>query len=181
MTNVRWYGRGGQGAFTAARLLGEIVSVYGDKYALAYPSFGPERRGAPVWSFTKMDDKKIVDRSQPAKSGYLVVLDETLMKERIDDYLTDDGVLIINTVKPQNYSFVKRRMVNLDATQMALDILGRPITNVAMLGAFAGVSGMFALEKAETVLKHNFEGALFEKNRKLLYEAYNTVKGGAQS
>ena len=179
MTNVRWYGRGGQGAFTVARLLGEIVSIYGGKYALAYPSFGPERRGAPVWSFTKTGDEKIADRSQPAKCSYLVVLDESLIMENIGDYLDDDGVIIINTTKPERYTFIKRKTVTLDATQMALKIMGRPITNVAMLGALAGVSGMFALENAETVLAGSFKGPLLEKNKQLLHEAYNAVKGGA--
>ncbi len=178
MTNIRWYGRGGQGAFTAARLLGEIVSVYGGKYALAYPSFGPERRGAPVWSFTKIDDAKIVDRSQPAKCSYLAVLDETLIKENIDDYLDDDGILIVNTVKPEAYSFVQHKLIALNATQMALKILGRPITNVAMLGAVAGISGMFPLENAEIVLSKHFKGSLLEKNKQLMHEAYNAVKGG---
>ena len=176
MTNVRWYGRGGQGAFTAARLLGEIVSVYGGKYALAYPSFGPERRGAPVWSFTKTGDEKIADRSQPAKCSYLVVLDETLMTENIGDYLDDSGILIINTTKPERYTFIKRKAVCLDATKMALNIMGRPITNVVMLGALAGISGMFALENAEIVLASNFKGSLLEKNKQLLHEAYNAVK-----
>jgi len=179
MTNVRWYGRGGQGAFTVARMLGEIVSVYGDKYALAYPSFGPERRGAPVWSFTKTGNEKIADRSQPAKCGYLVVLDEGLMTENIGDYLDDDGVLIINTAKPERYTFIKRKIVGVDATKMALTIMGRPITNVAMLGAFARVSGMFALENAEAVLAGSFKGSLLEKNKQLLHEAYNAVKDGA--
>ena len=178
MTNIRWYGRGGQGAFTVARLLGEIVSVYGGKYALAYPSFGPERRGAPVWSFTKIGDEKIVDRSQPAKSTYLVVLDETLMTESIGDYLEEDGVLILNTSKPERYTFIKHKTVCLDATKMALKIMGRPITNVVMLGAFAKVSGMVALENAEVVLANSFKGSLLEKNKQLLREAYNAVKGG---
>ncbi len=178
MTNVRWYGRGGQGAFTVARLLGEIVSVHGGKYALAYPSFGPERRGAPVWSFTKISDAKIADRSQPAKSRYLVVLDETLMTENIGGYLDDDGVVIINTTKPERYSYIKRKMVCVDATKMALKIMGRPITNVAMLGALAGVSGMFPLKNAEAVLAGSFKGALLEKNKQLLNEAYNAVAGG---
>lgn len=64
MIEIRWHGRGGQGAFTAARLLGLAAAVEGGKYALAFPSFGPERRGAPVLGFTKIDDKPIRNRSQ---------------------------------------------------------------------------------------------------------------------
>lgn len=178
MISIRWYGRGGQGAFTAARLLGQTVSVYGGSYALASPFFGPERRGAPVWSFTKIDGRKIVDRSQPVACDYLVGLDETLVKEDIARFIKEDGVLILNTAKPEKYAFVKRRTVTLDATKMALNILGRPITNVVMLGAFAGVSGLFPVEDAEKSLQRAFSKALYEKNRQLLREAYEAVKGG---
>lgn len=180
MLDVRWYGRGGQGAFTAARLLGQTVSVYGTSYALASPSFGPERRGAPVWSFTKIDDEKIVDRSQPARCRYLVILDETLLNPSIENYLTDDGVIILNTANSGKYGFINHRLVTLDATKMALDILGRPITNVAMLGAFAGVSGIIALENIDKALEQAFSKSVCEKNKQLLRGAYEAVKGGVQ-
>ena len=74
MTEIRWHGRGGLGAFTAARLLGCAVSLYEGKYALAFPSFGPERRGAPVFAFTRIDNKPITDRSEVVKYGRSVVL-----------------------------------------------------------------------------------------------------------
>jgi len=64
MTEIRWHGRGGQGSFTASKLLGVSVALYGGKYAIAFPSFGPERRGAPVLAFTRIDGKKIYDRSE---------------------------------------------------------------------------------------------------------------------
>lgn len=177
MIDIRWYGRGGQGSFTAARLLGRIMSVYGDHYALAYPSFGPERRGAPVWSFTRIDNKKIVDRSQPDKCNYLIILDETLVNNETCNVLNEDGIVIMNTAKPEKYNFIKHRMVTLDATKMALDVLGRPITNVAMLGAFASVSGFVDLEAAEKALKEHFAPPVYEKNKLLLLEAYKAVKG----
>jgi pyruvate ferredoxin oxidoreductase gamma subunit len=176
MIDVRWFGRGGQGAFTAARLLGQIVTVYGNSYALASPSFGPERRGAPVWSFTRIDDKKIVDRSQPLVCEYLVVLDETLVTEHTTGFLKNDGTLIINTARPGAYSFVKHRLVPLDATRMALDMLGRPIANVAMLGAFAGISGLFELSAAEKAIDTSFSASVGEKNKKLLRSAYDAVR-----
>ena len=180
MLDVRWYGRGGQGAFTAARLLGQTVSVFGSSYALASPSFGPERRGAPVWSFTKIDDKKIVDRSQPVTCRYLVVLDETLITPALDNYLEEGGVIILNTANPEKYSFLKHKLITLDATKMSLETLGRPITNVAMLGAFAGVSGIITLPTAEKALEKAFSKNVFEKNKLLMSRAYEYVKGGVQ-
>lgn len=178
MLDVRWYGRGGQGAFTAARLLGQAVSVYGNSYALASPSFGPERRGAPVWSYTKIDDAKIVDRSQPAQCDYLVVLDETLVTDDCGKYLRDGGVLILNTAKPEKYRGVAEKLVTLNATKMALDILGRPITNVAMLGALLGVSGLTSTEDAGKALERAFSISVCEKNKTLMQQAYDVVKGG---
>ena len=180
MLDVRWYGRGGQGAFTAARLLGQTVSVYGNSYALASPSFGPERRGAPVWSFTKIDDKKIVDRSQPVTCKYLVVLDETLITPAVENFLEADGIIILNTASPEKYSFLTRKCITLDATKMALEILGRPITNVAMLGALLGVSSLTSTENAGKTLDRTFARPIAEKNRALLEKAFQSVKGGAQ-
>lgn len=177
MIDIRWYGRGGQGAFTAARLLGRIMSVYGDSYALAYPSFGPERRGAPVWSFNRIDNEKIIDRGQPKECDYLIILDETLVTEDTCSVLRQDGVVIMNTVKPEKYHFIKQKLVTFDATKMALEVLGRPITNVAMLGAFASVSGAVDLTTADKAIKDHFSPKIYEKNKRLLEEAYEAVKG----
>ncbi len=177
MLDVRWYGRGGQGAFTAARLLGQIVSVYGGQFALASPSFGPERRGAPVWSFTKIDAAKIVDRSIPTKCDYLVVLDETLLSENTKEFIAPHGTMVINTVKPEQYSSFAQKVIALPATDLALEFLGRPITNVAMLGALLGVSSLAILEHAENVLQASFSKSLAEKNIKLLHHAYSVVQG----
>jgi pyruvate ferredoxin oxidoreductase gamma subunit len=180
MLDVRWYGRGGQGAFTAARLLGQTASVYGDSYALASPSFGPERRGAPVWSFTKIDKNKITDRSQPVLCNYLVVLDESLITPTIENYLCADGIIILNTAKPDKYKFIKHKLITLDATRLSLEILGRPITNVAMLGAFVGVSDVIGIPAVEKALQQTFSKSICEKNRLLLSKACNAVKGGAK-
>ena len=83
MTEIRWHGRGGLGAFTAARLLGCAVSLFEGKYALAFPSFGPERRGAPVFAFTRIDDKAITDRSEVVSCDCAVVLDDTLFGDPV--------------------------------------------------------------------------------------------------
>ena len=81
MREVIWHGRGGQGAFTAARLLGAAASLAEGRFVLAFPSFGPERRGAPIRAFTKMDDAPIGDRSASAQADFVVYLDDTLLDE----------------------------------------------------------------------------------------------------
>lgn len=179
MINVRWYGRGGQGAFTAARLLGQIVSTDGKQFALASPSFGPERRGAPVWSFTRIDGEKILDRSQPPKCDYLIVLDETLVNDQLENFLNEQGVLILNTARPSRYGWLQHRLVSLDATKMSQEIMGRAITNVPMLGAFARISGIVDLDDADAALQKSFPKGLYEKNKQLLLKAFEEAGGAA--
>ena len=89
MIEITFLGRGGQGAFTSSRILAIAASLYEGKYALSFPSFGPERRGAPVFAYTKLNDKPIRDRSQSLKSDYIVVLDESLYNEELKEKLKD--------------------------------------------------------------------------------------------
>ncbi|MFO7940807.1 MAG: 2-oxoacid:acceptor oxidoreductase family protein [Bacteroidales bacterium] len=177
MIEVRWHGRGGQGSFTVARLLGKAASIYEGKSALAFPSFGPERRGAPVLGFTKIDDKKITDRSEVEVCSYVVVLDETLIDESTTKGLAEKGSIIINTAHPERYGHLKAaHIVTLDATSLALEILGRPITNTAMLGALIAASPVVSIEAAEQAIQNELKPAIAEKNVKLIRAAYKTVK-----
>jgi pyruvate ferredoxin oxidoreductase gamma subunit len=179
MLEVRWHGRGGQGGFTAARLLGLAAALYEDKYALAFPSFGPERRGAPVLGFTRIDDKKITDRSAVTECDYVVVLDETLMSAAVVAGLKPAGKLVINSTKPEQYRDLAgaREIIAVDATSLALQVLGRPITNTAMLGALVGASGMIRLESALEGIAHEMSPALVRKNSEVLRRAYAQVVG----
>ncbi len=99
MIEVLWHGRGGQGAFTAARLLGAASSFVDGSYALAFPSFGPERRGAPMRAFTKMSREPIGDRSAVSRANYVIYLDDTLLGEGWEDELLPDGKVIVNSVR----------------------------------------------------------------------------------
>ena len=101
MKEIIWLGRGGQGAFTAAKLLGAAYTIGDDdKYALAFPSFGPERRGAPVRAFTKLDARPVVDRSQTEKADYIVILDDTLYAPQLKELLKESGQVIVNSKMP---------------------------------------------------------------------------------
>ena len=111
MIEILWHGRGGQGAFTAARLLGAAASLDDGRHALAFPSFGPERRGAPMRAFTKLSDEPIGDRSAVAKADYVIYLDDTLLGEGWENELKPGGVVLVNSVRV----FDDRRIVALDA------------------------------------------------------------------
>ena len=134
MTEIRWHGRGGLGAFTAARLLGAAVSLHEGKYALAFPSFGPERRGAPVFAYTRIDGSPITDRSEVTACDCAVVLDDTLFGDPVKSGLKPGATVIINTTKPkEDFQINGAQVVTVDATGLALEILGRPITNCRQL------------------------------------------------
>lgn len=178
MIEIRWHGRGGLGAFTAARLLGCAVSLYEGKYALAFPSFGPERRGAPVFAFTRIDSKPITDRSEVVECDCAIVLDDTLFGEPVKNGLKPGATVIINTTKDKScFEIDNCKVVTLDATGLALEILGRPITNVPLLGALIASTDIVKLESVEAAIDSQLAPKIREKNKKLLNKTYETVKG----
>jgi pyruvate ferredoxin oxidoreductase gamma subunit len=177
MKEIRWHGRGGQGSFTVARLLGKAAALFENKSALAFPSFGPERRGAPVKGFTKISDQKITDRSEVQECDYVVVLDESLIDENIKKGLKKDGVIIINTSQPEKYTELSDvKTVAFDATSLALEVLGRPITNTAMLGALIAVSDIVSLEAAEKGIENEMKKSIIQKNIEVVKRSWELVK-----
>lgn len=175
---IRWHGRGGQGSFTGAKLLGIAASLYDDCFAQAFPSFGPERRGAPVLGFNRISDKKITDRSEIDKCNYIIFLDETLWNERYLKDLKDDALVLINTDK--NYANDKR-IKTIDATGLALEILGMPIANTAMLGYLTALSeGVVTYSACEKALESALKESILEKNLILLEKAYKFGKESSQ-
>lgn len=178
MIEVRWHGRGGQGSFTIARLLGMAASVYGGMYAQAFPSFGPERRGAPVLGFTRIDEEKITDRSEVDSCDYVVVLDETLWGPAVTSGLKPETVIIINTSTPEKYiNEVDNKIVGIDGTNLALGILGLPITNTAMMGALIAVSDIVNTEHCLSAIESGMNAKIAGKNKVLFEKAYEMVKG----
>lgn len=179
MIEIRWHGRGGQGGFTVSRLLGMASSLYNGKHAIAFPAFGPERRGAPVLAFTKIDDYKIDDRSEVEFCDYVVIMDETLINESLTHGLKDESIIIINTVNPEKYVNIfpnSNRIFFLDATQIALDILKRPITNTTMLGALVKISAVTDLESCYKSIDKELNSAIAGKNKIVIERAFNEVK-----
>ena len=166
MTEILWHGRGGQGAFTAARLLGDAYSLKDNAYALAFPSFGPERRGAPIRAFTKLDKKPIGNRSEITRSNYSIFLDDTLFNEK-----SFNGIILLNTKK----TFEDPRVIAIDGEGIAARILGLPITNTILLGAFAAVSGEISLEEINEAIRQTMPRRLHEKNIVAVKAAYEEV------
>lgn len=184
MIEIRWHARGGQGGFTAARLLGLAASVFGGNYAQAFPSFGPERRGAPVLGFTRIDHKPITDHSQVYSCDYVVVLDETLMETvEVTKGMKDGGTLIINTKnKPEDFKFSRNfRVLTLAASKIAREELGSPIVNTAMLGVLAAASDLVDLPSLLQAVDKGMPVELREKNKKVIERTYYLMQKGGEN
>lgn len=177
MIEIRWHGRGGQGAFTAAKLLGTAATLFENKYALVFPSFGPERRGAPIQSFTKIDVEKIIDRSEIKKCDYIVLLDETLFDKTYLTELKQEGKVIINSSNAEKYKEYGASIITIDATAMALNILKRPMVNTAMVGALVGISNILSLDSTILATEGYLKGSVLEKNKEIIKASYNKVRG----
>jgi len=173
MTEILWHGRGGQGAFTASRLLGEAYSLKKNSYVLAFPSFGPERRGAPIRAFTKLDDKPIGNRSEIAKADYSIYLDDTLFNESAFSELKPDGKILLNTKRRID----DERVITIDGDSIAEKYLGLPITNTILLGALSAVSGLVSLDEINSAVMQTMPERLYEKNIPAVKAAFEEVIG----
>ncbi|BAW32247.1 MAG TPA: pyruvate synthase subunit PorC [Methanothermobacter sp.] len=175
MIEIRFHGRGGQGAVTAAEILAKAAFEDG-KYSQAFPFFGVERRGAPVMAFTRLDEKPIRRRHQIYNPDYVVVLDDGLL-EVVDVFagLKNNGAVIINT-REEHEVLPGAKKYTIDATGIALEILGRPIVNTTMLGAFAGATGEVTIDSIIKIIKETFPGKIGEKNAEAAEKAYENLK-----
>ena len=175
MKEITWYGRGGQGAFTASRVLGAAAMFKGFN-SLAFPSFGPERRGAPIRAFTKISDKKIVDRSIINKSDYIIVLDDSLYSTRLLEDLKPEGYLLINTKKDAS-EYNDKRIIAEDISTNAELILKRPIVNIGILGLLVGRDKDIELADLEKSISEYMPAKLVEKNIELLRKIHGLCGG----
>jgi pyruvate ferredoxin oxidoreductase gamma subunit len=180
LRELRIHGRGGQGSVTAAELIA-VAAFEGGMYAQAFPAFGVERRGAPVQAFVRFDNHKIRLRSQIYEPDYIIVQDSTLIRDvNVFLGLKSGGIAIINTEKALTYPFPEGvKVITIDATSIALRQLGVPITNTALLGAFAAASGEIKLAALEEAVRRRFKGDIAEKNIAAAKEAFQFVKEAA--
>ncbi|HQP30018.1 MAG TPA: pyruvate ferredoxin oxidoreductase subunit gamma [Deltaproteobacteria bacterium] len=176
MLEIRFHGRGGQGAVTSAELIA-IAAIGKGKFSQAFPSFGPERRGAPVVAFCRVDDKKILIRAKVYEPDVVVVLDPGLLT-LVDptEGLKPDGTLIINSKK--SYDEIMKscsfscRVGIVDANKIAQEELGRVIVNTTMLGAVMRATGILEVDDIRAAMLDRFGPKLGEKNMKALARAY---------
>jgi 2-oxoacid:acceptor oxidoreductase gamma subunit (pyruvate/2-ketoisovalerate family) len=179
---VRWHGRGGQGAWTASELLARAAIAEG-KHIQSFPEFGPERMGAPVTAFTRISTEPIKIHCAVYNPDVVAVLDPTLLKTvKVADGLNEEGGSII--VNTKNSPEETRKLLGTDkgkvwtvqASEISLKTLGMPITNTAMLGAVARVTGIVSLETVEKMIKGRFKPEVAEKNFAVVKEAYQEAK-----
>ncbi len=177
MKEFRIHGRGGQGAVTTAELLA-LAAIEEGMYAQAFPSFGPERRGAPVMAFARVSEGRIRIRSKVVEPDVVVVLDASLLElVSVEEGLRGEGLVVANA--SSGGEFGKRlkggqRLVTLDASGIAREVLGRPITNTTMIGALVKVTGVVRLGSLEGPLRERF-GRLAERNFEAMKRAYEAV------
>ncbi len=185
LVEVRWHGRGGQGAKTAALLLAEAAIAEG-KYGQAFPEYGPERTGAPVRGFTRISDEPIRIHSAIQNPNVVIVLDQTLL-DTIDvtEGTSSDSILIFNTAMTKSEVRKKlkasdRKIYILNANQIAQEEIGRPIPNTVMLGALMKATGLMQMDTLLNGLtkkfKHKFSQQVIDKNIKAVKRAYEEVE-----
>ena len=165
---------------TAAELIA-VAAFAGGVFSQAFPAFGVERRGAPVQAFVRFDNKKIRLRSQIYEPDYIIVQDSSLIGDvNVFHGVKPGGIVIVNTEKEINFPIPEGvNVISIDATSIALKELGLPITNTALMGAFAAASGEIDLSALENALKQRFPGDLAKKNIAAARAAYDFVKGAA--
>ena len=175
MIEILWHGRGGQGAFTAARLLGAAASLSEGKFSLAFPSFGPERRGAPMRAFTKIDTRPIGNRSAIAKADYVVYLDSTLFNAGWEAEIKDGGLVLVNSTK----HFDDPRVLSIDASGISREILGREIPNTVFLAAISVLSEALTPDGAKEAIRQYMAPKLHDKNCAIVDEVEKLLAGRA--
>ena len=178
MIEIRIHGRGGQGSVTLAELVAEAV-FYDGKFSQAFPNFGVERRGAPVAAYVRIDDKYIRLRSQVYFPNFVIIQDVSLI-DGVDVFagLEKGATVLVNASKmPENISLPKG--VNfkiISGTDLAMTIIGRPIINTILLGAFAGLSGLISMKSVEKAIRERFKGEIGDKNVEAAKKGWELIK-----
>lgn len=182
MIEIRWHGRGGQGAITAAKIVANAAFESGYKGVVMAPTFGTERRGAPVFTSLKISREKLYDLSPITTPDMVVVLDHTLLDEvDVCAGLKKGGLVVLNAPKPvSEYSFEGMKVAVSDVTAHAVSA-GLPpgIVNSGIIGAFSRASGLVEIDGLVKAIEKEFVGKKPELNAKSATIAYeNTMMGG---
>jgi len=177
---VRIHGRGGQGNVVAAYLLA-TVAINEGRFAQAFPAFGAERRGAPVTAFVRIAKDAFRRRSQVREPAFLIVQDQSLLHvEGVTDGLPADGGILVNSSLSSRVlsQQLGREAIAMPATNLAKELLGRPVPNTALLAGFLALTHMLPLESLVSSLAERFSGEMLERNTRLIEEAAKQVPPG---
>jgi len=183
MFEVRIHGRGGQGVVTAAEML-SVAAFQEGRHAQAFPSFGSERMGAPVVAYCRISDREIRLREPVLNPNALIVQDPTLLNQ-VDVFsgLHHDGYMLINTTRSFDElgigefisDFKPEHLCTVPATELALEHVGRPVPNAALLGGFAAISGRVSIDSVCAAIRERFGGRVGEGNARAATEACEHV------
>jgi pyruvate ferredoxin oxidoreductase gamma subunit len=188
LVEIRWHGRGGQGAKTASLLLAEAAFDTG-KFIQGFPEYGPERMGAPITAYNRISDERVTIHSNIYEPDYVVVVDETLIDVvDVTAGLKEDGAIIINSPKTpeeikSKLSGYKGKVYTIDAREISLATLGRYFPNTPMLGAVVKVSKIMDddtfIQAMDSSFKHKFANkpAVIAPNMEAVKRALTEVKG----
>lgn len=183
ITEFRWHGRGGQGVVTSNQMLGKAALAEGN-YIQAFPEFGPERTGAPVRAFLRISKKPIQIYAQVYAPDIVVCIDPTLLDVvNPSEGLKEDGTLVINTTLSPNevrdkYGFKGGKVVTVDATSIAMEILGRPFYNMPTMAAAVKASGVVKIETVIEEVQERYPGKVGNLNKAAMERAVEEAKIG---
>jgi pyruvate ferredoxin oxidoreductase gamma subunit len=188
LIEIRWHGRGGQGAKTAALLLADAAFNTG-KYIQGFPEYGPERMGAPITAYNRISDERIKIHSNIYEPDYVVVVDESLISAiDVTSGLKESGAIIINTDKKpdevkKHLKGYKGKVCTIDARKISEETLGRNFPNTPMLGAVVVVGNIMEPQKFLEDMKESFahkfktKPEIIEGNMKAIERAMQEVQG----
>ncbi len=182
MIQIRWHGRGGQGAITAAKIVAKAAFASGYPGVVMTPTFGTERRGAPVMTSLKLSKNKIHDLSPIVEPDIVIILDKLLIKEvDVTAGLKSGGLIVINTpLGPEKYLYKDMIVATANVNEIA-EFVGLPssIVNTGIIGAFARASNIITLEELTSTIASEFEGRSPDKNVEVARVTYDkTLIGG---
>lgn len=181
LKEIRIHGRGGQGVVTSSELLA-IAAHFDGKQSQAFPNFGVERSGAPIMAYARISDSEITLRQQVYEPDYVIVLDSSLLSTvEVAKGLKDNGLLLVNSdKKPSELGLsTKAKVVCIDASKKAMEILGKPLVNVGVMGAFSALANEVSLSSLQKAIEQEFASKkeIAEKNKRLAESLYNEVSG----
>jgi pyruvate ferredoxin oxidoreductase gamma subunit len=177
LKEIRIHGRGGQGSVTAAEVLAKAAFKDG-LVSQAFPAFGSERMGAPVRAFCRLSDKAIRTRSEIHTPDYCIVQDSTLLDTvNVFEGIKPGGMVVLNSEKPETVHVPEGAVLKaVPGTRIAMEVIGRPIPNMVMLGAFAGTTGLVTLASLKAAIKERFGGKVGDLNAEAVEKAYKAAK-----